>query len=60
MKFEEALKRLNEIVQKLESPELTLEESIKLYQEGTELSVFCKKELDNAKLVISQYNNTTE
>ncbi len=56
MKFEEAVLKLNKIVEKLESGELSLEDSIKLYQEGIELSISCKKEIDNAKVKITQYN----
>ncbi len=56
MKFEEAVLKLNKIVEMLESGELSLEDSIKLYQEGIELSISCKKEIDNAKVKITQYN----
>lgn len=55
MKLEESMQKLNEIVTKLESGELSLDEAIKLYQEGIDLSLFCKKEIENAKLKISQY-----
>ena len=55
MKFEDSMQKLNEIVNKLESGELSLDEAIKLYQEGIDLSLFCKKEVENAKLKISQY-----
>ncbi len=57
MKFEEAVLKLNRIVEKLESGELSLEDSIKLYQEGIELSMSCKKEIDNAKIKITQFNS---
>lgn len=57
MKFEEAVLKLNEIVEKLESGELSLEDSIKLYQEGIELSMSCKKEIENAKIKITQFNS---
>ena len=57
MKFEEAVLKLNEIVEKLESGELSLEDSIKLYQEGIELSMSCKKEIENAKVKITQFND---
>lgn len=49
MKFEEALKRLEEMVEKLESGELDLESSIKTFQEGITLSLFCQRELEQAK-----------
>lgn len=54
MTFEESLEKLNEIVSKLESENITLEESINLYKQGIELSVSCKKQLENAKLKISE------
>lgn len=47
--FEEALKRLEQIVTDLESGEITLEESIKSFEEGGELVKFCMKQLDEAE-----------
>ena len=47
--FENSMKRLDEIVQKLESGKLSLEESIALYKEGSVLAESCKKALDAAK-----------
>ncbi len=49
MKFEEALKGLEAIVDKLETGELDLEESIKLYEQGIDLSVYCQKQLAQAE-----------
>lgn len=49
MKFEEALNRLEELVDKLESGELDLEASIETFQEGINLSLFCQKELQQAQ-----------
>lgn len=61
MKFEEAILKLNDIVEKLESGELPLEDSIKLYQQGIEISMSCKKEIENAKVQIKQFNeNVTD
>ena len=56
MKFEEALLKLNEIVEKLDDGELTLEDSVKLYKEGIDLSAQCKKQIDEAKLKVNEYN----
>lgn len=53
-KFEDLLKELNEIVSELEKGELSLEESIKKYQRGIELSNLCKEKLLKAKEVIVQ------
>lgn len=49
VKFEEALKKLEKIVQELEKGELTLDEALKKYQEGVELSRVCSQRLDQAK-----------
>lgn len=49
LNFEEAIKRLEEIVEKLESGNCPLEDSVKLYDEGIKLSSFCDKKLNEAK-----------
>ena len=54
IKFEEALEKLAEINEKLESDEISLEDSIKLFKEGLELSKLCQKKLDEAKLEIEK------
>jgi exodeoxyribonuclease VII small subunit len=46
--FEESLKRLEEIVATLERGDLSLEESIKLFEEGSSLSADCRRHLDEA------------
>lgn len=51
-KFEDFLKELNEIISELESGKLSLEDSIKKYQRGLELSEYCKKKLEEAKEII--------
>ena len=52
--FEKALERLAEINDKLESDEISLDESVELFKEGLELSRFCQKKLDEAKLEIEK------
>ncbi len=47
--FELALKKLEESVERLESGELELEESIKVFEQGIELSLFCRRELSQAE-----------
>ena len=47
--FEEALKRLEEIVKELENEKLTLDKALKLYEEGVKLAGKCSGELENAK-----------
>ena len=44
--FEDALKRLDEISIKLESSNVSLSDSLKLYEEAVELGEFCKNELN--------------
>jgi exodeoxyribonuclease VII small subunit len=47
--FEEALKKLEEIVQRLERGELSLEESLTCYEEGIHLSRLCHTKLEEAE-----------
>jgi exodeoxyribonuclease VII small subunit len=47
--FEDSLKKLESIVDQLERGDLALEESIKLFEEGVNLSNTCKKELETAE-----------
>jgi exodeoxyribonuclease VII small subunit len=47
--FEAALKRLEEIVQALEKGELTLDDSLRLYEEGIQLSRLCHSKLEEAE-----------
>ncbi|MGA2775172.1 MAG: exodeoxyribonuclease VII small subunit [Candidatus Omnitrophota bacterium] len=49
LKFEDALKKLEKIVGQLEGGELSLDEALKVYEEGIELSRTCAQRLDNAK-----------
>lgn len=54
LKFEEAMQRLQEIVGKLESGEISLEESMKLFEEGAKLSSQCYQLLDKAEQQVTQ------
>ena len=47
--FEESVGRLEEIVRMLENGTATLDESLKLYEEGIALVRACNKQLDNAE-----------
>lgn len=49
VKFEDALKKLEKIVEELENGNLSLDEALKKYQEGIELARVCSQRLDNAK-----------
>jgi exodeoxyribonuclease VII small subunit len=51
--FENAIKRLEAIVQELESGDLTLDDALKKFQEGVKLSKFCSKKLDETEKKIS-------
>ena len=57
---EELLKELDEIVKELESGNLSLEEAIKKYQRGLELSGQCKEKLLAATEVIVQKMSETD
>ena len=54
--YEEAVKRLEEIVTLLEKNEATLDESMKLFEEGTKLAAICNKKLNDAKQKITIIN----
>jgi len=47
--FEQNLERLEGIVKRLEESELSLEEALKLFEEGTALSAGCRKQLEEAE-----------
>ena len=49
MDFEKNLKSLETIIEKMSSGNLSLEESIKLFEQGTKLSKKCKQDLDQAE-----------
>jgi exodeoxyribonuclease VII small subunit len=48
-KFEECLQRLEEVVNQLERGEVPLEQALKLFEEGVQLSNSCRKELEEAE-----------
>lgn len=63
--FEENMRRLEQIVHAMERGDVALEESLKLFQEGTKLVESCGKLLDEAelqvkKIVISDDGAATE
>lgn len=65
-KFEEALISLESIVEKLEGEDLSLDHSLKAFEEGVRLTRFCNEKLNEAEKKIeillkdSQGNDTTE
>ena len=52
--FEQSMKRLEEIIDNLESGNVELENAINLYTEGIKLQEHCKNKLENAKLKIDK------
>lgn len=57
--FEEALKELEAIVEKLNNQEISLEDSVELYEEGIRLSKICSETLESAALKIEQIDATS-
>ena len=52
--FEEELERSRKILERLMDPEITLEESVKLYEEGMESISRARKMIEEAKLKVEQ------
>jgi len=52
--FEDALKRLEEIVQRMEGGDLKLEDSLGLFEEGVRLTRVCSQRLDEAEKKIER------
>jgi len=52
--FESQMQRLEQIVRALERGDVALDDSLKLFQEGTELVKSCQNMLDNAKLQVQK------
>jgi len=49
LSFEEAMKRLEEIVNYLESGNISLEQALEAYSEGVKLSLYCNNKLEEAE-----------
>ncbi len=56
--FEEALGKLESIVEQLADQSITLEKSVELYEEGIKLSKICTEKLENASLKIKQIDQS--
>ncbi len=52
-KFEASIKELEEIVLKLENGDISLEESLELFEKGVKISKTCQKLLDDAEKKVS-------
>lgn len=60
LSFEEALTELDRIVAKIEAGDLTLEESLTLFERGQKLATRCNKQLDEASLRVEQLSEDGE
>lgn len=60
MTYEQAITQLEEIVKTMENGTLPLDDSIKLFEEGTKLSAYCAKCLDEAEQKITLLTNAEE
>ena len=60
IKFEEALKRLEELVGQLEDGDLEPEEAIRLFEEGVKLSLYCQQQLKAADSKVQKLVQTLE
>ncbi len=58
--FEENMQRLEQIVRSLERGDAPLEESLKLFQEGTALVASCGKLLDEAELEVKKISSAPD
>ena len=54
MTFEEALARLEELAAELERGNITLEQSLKYYEEGAALAAFCNEQLRSAQQRVTE------
>ncbi len=54
LSFEAALEKLEKIVQRLESGDVGLEESIRIYEEGVRIKAFCEKKLNEAQMRVEK------
>jgi exodeoxyribonuclease VII small subunit len=57
LSFEEAYSQLEELVAKLESGDMSLEESVSLFERGKALAAHCQSLLDKAELRVKKIND---
>ena len=58
--YEQAFARLEKITEMLDEGDLSLDESIKLFEESTELASYCSKCLESARLKVTKLSETGE
>lgn len=60
LKYEEVVKRLQEIIKLLENENTSLDDLVELYREGSTLAVKCNKMLEDAQQKITVINQENE
>ena len=60
LKFEDQMKKLEQIVEKLESNDVDLDDSISLYEEGLKLSKSLKEQLNKFEKKINELNKNDD
>lgn len=60
LKYEDAVKLLTEIVEKMEKGEVSLEDTVKYYEKGQKLLNFCKDQLNSAEGKLKRISNSGE
>lgn len=63
IKLEESFEKLNQIVEKLEQPDISLEDSFTLYQEGMKLLKSCNDSIDKVEkelIILGENGETNE
>jgi exodeoxyribonuclease VII small subunit len=60
VRFEEAMQKLSDIVSKLEGADGSLDEMIRLYEEGMMLVKTCESQLDSYESIITRLNDVAE
>jgi exodeoxyribonuclease VII small subunit len=60
LKYEDAVKQLTTIVEKMEKGEVSLEETVNYYEEGQKLLNFCKDQLNRAEGKLKRISNSGE
>lgn len=58
--FEQAINRLEEIISIMENSDTSLEQGVKLYKEGIELSVFCGESLNKIEQEVTILQQDTQ
>lgn len=60
MTLEQAMKRLEKITDEMQSETVTMDKSLKLFEEGTALVTFCNERLQEAQLKITNLTENKE